>query len=157
VQRDQAVQVEPAGQWDSGTEFRDGYYRRAAIAWTRDGRHMFLVVHHHPRSVLETRDLFALYRGKKYVGPGPILSKLHDAYKALPQHERPCPESDLPQQIENAMLLDGGHSATLMYRCYVGVNSNNRPLWEDRGSWVTGKMWRPDQPPVPTMIEIVER
>jgi len=43
-------------------QVRDGYYRRAAIAWTQWPFNV-VVVHHHPRSVLK-QNLFALYRGK---------------------------------------------------------------------------------------------
>jgi hypothetical protein len=150
------IQLSPPHQWNGSTEFRDGYYRRAAIGWTQDGRHLFMVVHHHPRSVLETRDLFAQYRGSKYLGRGELVSRLRKEWEKLPSHQRPCLKSDLPSRIENALLLDGGHSATLMLRRQTGTRSDGTPRFTDEGSWVTGRMQRPDQPPVPSTFEVVE-
>jgi hypothetical protein len=143
------VRAIPAGQWGGSAEWSLGYYRRAAVAWTQDGRHLFLVVHQHPRSVLETRDLFARYAGRKYLGPGPIVDALRAAWRRLPASERPFAEAGLPRRVENAVLLDGGHSATLMLRRATG-----RRTWHEGGSWLSGAPWRPVSPPVPSMIEV---
>jgi hypothetical protein len=140
------------GQWGGSAEWSRGYYRRAALAWTSDGRHLFLVVHQHPKSVLETRDLFALYKNRQYIGPGPILSALHSAWRRLPLSERPFGEGELPRRIENAVLLDGGHSATLMYRQAPRTSGANR--WQEGGSWLSGAPWQRVAPPVPSMIEV---
>jgi hypothetical protein len=112
-------------------------------------------VHQHPRSVLETRDLFARYQGRRYVGLGPILNALRTAWQRLPVSERPFEESKLSQRINNAVLLDSGHSATLIYRRAKGDPSNaSARQWHESGSWVSGAPWRPIAPPVPSMIEL---
>lgn len=146
------VRALPLGQWGGSAEWSRGYYRRAALAWTTDGKHLFLVVHQHPRSVLETRDLFARYNGRRYDRPGPILSALRVAWERLPASERPFTQSELPQRIENAVLLDGGHSATLMYRRAKDYSGTRQ--WQESGSWLSGAPWRPLAPPVPSMIEL---
>jgi hypothetical protein len=146
------IRAAPRGQWNSSSEFGQGYYRRAALGWSSDGKHLFLLVQQHPRSVLETRDLFARYRGKSYVGPGVLLRQLRAAWKKLPPAERPCRESELPTRIENAMLLDGGHSASMMYLRRASGQREER-----RGSWLNGKFWQPEAPLVPTTIEIIAR
>lgn len=150
------LHLNPSGQWgeagrSSDTEFRDGYYRRAAIGWTKDGRHLFLVVHHHPDSVLATRDLFARYRASKYSGPGELLRDLKIEWQKLPPHQRPCAEKDLPARIENAMLLDGGRSATLIY-----TRRETTSKYFTYGSWLTGAQSHAYAPRVPTTIEAIE-
>jgi hypothetical protein len=67
-------------------------------------------------------------------------------------NERPFGEGELPRRIENAVLLDGGHSATLMYRQAPRTSSAKR--WQEGGSWLSGAPWQRFAPPVPSMIEV---
>jgi len=150
-----AIRLEPAGQWGGSGEFVHGYYRRAAVGWTDDGRHLFLVVEHFPSDIIATRDLFGVYEGKKFKQAGALLDTFKAEFARLKPEERPCSPAELPRRIDNAMLLDGGHSASVMYRSYLG---KGRPTaWEERGSWLTGPAWTLEAPVVPTMIEVTER
>ncbi len=149
VWRDKKKQlhVEPPGQWPGLSRSFGPYFRHAALGWSADGKHLFFLVQHNPRSLEEVRNLFGRYEGKNYVGEGTLLPALRKEFAKLPITERPCDAAELPRRIENAVLLDGGHCAGVIYRRRAGKRV------EESGSWLTGRANALQAPPVPTMIE----
>lgn len=153
VWRDENKQlhVEPPGQWKGLKKSFGPYFRHAALGWSKDGRHLFFVVQHNPRDLDEMRDLFGRYEMKNYKGEGVLLPALRQAFAMLPAQERPCAPDELPSRIENAVLLDGGHCSSLIYR------RRNGNLVTESGSWLTGAPGGRHAPVVPTMIEVVNQ
>jgi hypothetical protein len=149
VWRDEEKQlhINPPGQWKRLQSSFGPYFRHAAMGWSADGRHLFFVVQHNPRGIEEVRDLFGRYDNRTYAGEGALLPALRRALAQLPLAQRPCAMEELPRRIENAVLLDGGHCASLIYRRRVGKRI------QENGSWLSGAPGSRQEPRVPVMIE----
>lgn len=144
------LHIVPPAQWKDKADFYGPYFRHAAIGWSADGKHLFLVVQHNPRGMEEMRDLFGRYTKKRYVGEGVLSIALRKAFRKLPTAERPCTMQELPRRIDNAVLLDGGHCASVIHRRQIGSR------YEESGSWLTGTPGSIEAPRVPTMIEVTK-
>ncbi len=167
----------PNGGWDrSGLGFYDSYTYHAALAWTQDARHLFLVVHRLPGSAMDTRNLFANYRQVRssgsyrdeWAGPGPVVQRIN-AILSNPTDRSTPRFRNFPVRIDGAMMLDGGHSATLKYQRILRYRGNT-PLYETEGIWRNSTSRNPGrgvpsssngkptvefQPTLPTMVQVV--
>lgn len=144
------LHIAPPGQWKGLENSFGPYFRHAAMGWSKDGKHLFFVVQHNPRGVDEVRDLFGHYENQTYKSEGALLPALRHAFGQLPQNQRPCAPDELPKRIENAVLLDGGHCSSLIYRRRDG----KRVI--DSGSWLHGVPGALKASRVPTMIEVTK-
>ena len=145
------LRINPPGQWKRVEKSLGPYFRHAAIGWSADGKHLFFVVRHNPRGIEEVRDLFGRYSGQEYLGEGALLPALRRSLAQLPPSQRPCTMQELPRRIENAVLLDGGHCSSLIYRRREGNT------FVENGSWLSGRPGGRKPPRVPVTIEVVFR
>lgn len=150
VWRDENKQlhINPPGQWKRVEKSLGPYFRHAAMGWSADGKHLFFVVQHNPRGIEDVRDLFGRYNGQEYGGEGALLPALRRAVAQLPPSQRPCALQELPRRIENAVLMDGGHCASLIHRRRVG----NKIV--ETGSWLSGRPGGRKASRVPATIEV---